>query len=148
MSKFFQSNKHLLVTIIIAIIFTAIGFFAGSKISQNKGRRNMMMGNPPGQMEFGGNNLKNGSGNRSNMGGNVMGEISSNDSNSITVKMANGSSKIVLFTEKTSINKATQAVFSDLKVGERVMIFGSTNTDGSVTAQNVQLNPIQNQPKN
>ena len=63
-------------------------------------------------------------------------------SDSITVKLQDGSSKIVLLSEKTEINKADQAKKDELTVGERVAVFGQENADGSVTAQNIQLNPI------
>lgn len=55
--------------------------------------------------------------------------------------MQDGSSKIVLFSDKTEINKAAEATKEDLKVGEKVAVFGTENSDGSVTAQNIQLNP-------
>ena len=71
----------------------------------------------------------------------VNGEIISSDDKSIIVKMQDGSSKIVLFSDKTEINKAAEATKEDLKVGEKVAVFGTENSDGSVTAQNIQLNP-------
>lgn len=71
----------------------------------------------------------------------VNGEIISADEKSVTVKLPDGGSKIVILSEKTSINKAAEATKEDLKVGEKVAVFGSENTDGSVTAQNIQLNP-------
>ena len=61
---------------------------------------------------------------------------------SVTVKLMDGTSKIVLFSDKTEINKAQQAQTADLKVGEKVMVMGQENSDGSVTAQNIQLNPV------
>ncbi len=70
----------------------------------------------------------------------VNGEIISSDDKSITVKLTDGSSKIVLVSEKTTINKASQATKVDLKTGEKVAVFGQQNTDGSVTAQRIQLN--------
>ena len=45
-----------------------------------------------------------------------------------------------------SINKAAAATKADLTVGQRVAVFGTTNTDGSVTAANVQLNPMMRGP--
>jgi len=77
----------------------------------------------------------------------INGEIIAQDDQSVTIKLAEGSSKIILLSSETSINQATQATVSDLKVGEKVAIFGQTNNDGSTTAQSIQLNPIQpNQP--
>lgn len=73
----------------------------------------------------------------------VAGEIISADDKSITVKLTDGSSKIVLLSDKTSINKASEVSKTDLKVGEKVSVFGQTNSDGSVTAQNIQLNPLE-----
>ncbi len=75
-------------------------------------------------------------------GGQVLGEITSVDDKSITVKNQDGSSKIVILSDKTEINKASEAAKTDLKIGEKVSAFGTTNSDGSVTAQNIQLNPI------
>ena len=71
----------------------------------------------------------------------VSGEILSVDANSLTVKLPDGSSKIVTFSDTTQINKADKATAADLKTGVTVAVFGTTNSDGSVTAQNIQLNP-------
>ena len=75
-------------------------------------------------------------------GGQVTGEVSSSDDKSITVKMADGSSKIILLSTTTSIIKSSEASKTDLTVGAKVGVFGQANPDGSVTAQNIQLNPI------
>jgi len=46
-----------------------------------------------------------------------------------------------LVSGQTSISKAEQATIADLKIGEKVAVFGPENSDGSVTASNIQLNP-------
>lgn len=74
--------------------------------------------------------------------GAVSGEIISNDGESITVKAQDGSTKIVLLAKSTSINKAAKGTKDDLKNGERVMVIGNQNSDGSVTADTIQLNPV------
>lgn len=88
--------------------------------------------------------VRNGQGQGVRFGGNrpVNGEIISVDEKSITVKMNDDSSRIVLINDQTQINQAQEATKSDLKVGEEVAAFGQENSDGSVTAQNIQLNPI------
>lgn len=71
----------------------------------------------------------------------VTGEIIQSDATSATVKLADGSTKIVILTDKTTINKAEAATKDDLKIGQTIAVFGSENSDGTVTAQTVQLNP-------
>jgi hypothetical protein len=45
----------------------------------------------------------------------------------------------VFFTDKTNIGKTTKAETSDLKENETVFIVGQENSDGSITAQNIQI---------
>lgn len=71
----------------------------------------------------------------------VSGEILNMDDTTMTVKLTDGSSRIILFTNKTIFNKTATVEKSELKVGEKIGVFGISNPDGSVTAQNVQLNP-------
>lgn len=127
-------QKNILITIILVAVVGGGAFFGGMKYQQSK------------QPAF----LRQGvQGQRTATGGNrqgfrpVNGEIISSDDKSITVKLQDGSSKIVLITDKTAINKAAEATKDDLKNGEKVAVFGQENTDGSVTAQNIQLNPTQ-----
>ena len=57
----------------------------------------------------------------------------------LDVKMQDGSTKIVILSEQTSINKASEGSKEDLKTGEQVTAFGTENSDGSVTAQNISI---------
>jgi flagellar basal body-associated protein FliL len=132
-----MKNKNIIITILLLIIVAGGAFFAGIKYQQKK------IPSFAGQFANG-QNLR--SGNGQTRTGNafrpVNGEIISADDKSITVKLQDGSSKIVLLSDSTQINKADTATKADLKVGETVAVFGSDNSDGSITAQNIQLNPI------
>jgi len=138
-------KNNLIVTILIALIVGVGGFFAGMKYQESK--------QPSFSRQFAGQQRQfvGQEGARTSQGqipGNrqgfrpVNGEIIAADDKSITVKMQDGSSKIVLFSDNTTINKAEQATKSDLKTGEKVAVFGQENSDGSVTAQSIQLNPV------
>jgi len=60
---------------------------------------------------------------------------------SITIKLSDGSSKIVLYTDKTTYEKSIDGSRTDLQNGQQVMVLGTQNSDGSITAQSVQINP-------
>ena len=72
-------------------------------------------------------------------GGFVDGEIISKDDKSVIVKLQDGSSKIVFFSDATEIGKIATGASSDLETGKTVAVNGSTNQDGSVTAKSIQL---------
>jgi hypothetical protein len=72
-------------------------------------------------------------------GGAVTGSIISSDANSITVKSADGSTKIVLVSPSTTISKFQSASVSDLTTGQNVIVTGTANSDGTVTATRVEL---------
>ena len=130
--------------VLIAVVFGGGGFFIGKSMAQSQAAASRTQ--LAGQFRAGGVGAS-GAGRAAGMrGGQILGTILSQDNNSITVQLADGSSKIVLISGTTSINQATAATAADLKVGERVSAFGSSNSDGSVTAQNIQINPMMRGP--
>lgn len=96
---------------------------------------------------FAGGNFQRFNGMMGNRGGGMMGRggatgtILSMDDKSITIKLIDGSSKIILFSDTTKYSDTKDAKKSDLKVGSEVAAFGTPNSDGSVTATNIQINP-------
>jgi hypothetical protein len=78
-------------------------------------------------------------GNRLAGGSATFGQIVSIDEQGLSVKMPNGSSKIILLAPSTKIVKTVEAVKDDLKTGVNVMAQGTANADGSITASSVQI---------
>lgn len=132
-----KKNVYL-IPIIVAIVVGAAAFFGGMKYQESRQPSGRQFANGQGARgQFGGGNAAGRNGFRP-----VAGEIIASDDSSITVKLQDGSSKIVFLSKKTSINKADTAQKTDLKTGEKVAVFGTDNSDGSVTAQTIQLNPM------
>lgn len=136
--------KNNIKIIAVAILFSAAGFFGGVKYQESKPAKfSAQLGS--GQIVRNGQRGQTGSGSNIMRGGlrPVNGEIISADEKSITVKLQDGSSKIIILSGKTQISTAQTVDRSSLKTGETVSVFGTENNDGSVTAQNIQLNPRQ-----
>lgn len=72
-------------------------------------------------------------------GGLVNGEVVSKDAQSVTVKLADGSTKIVFYSASTTVSKSATGTAADLTAGTGVLVTGTTNSDGSVTATRIQL---------
>jgi len=143
-----KTNKTNIVRMgIILVMAVAGGFVAGMKYQQGKGSS---VNGGQNTMQSAGRGIhNNGEGQQVVMGtqhrrdsGMVGGEIINQDDASITIKLDNESTKIVLFSEETGINMATEGSLENLAVGEQVVVFGQENSDGSVTATSIQLNPL------
>ncbi|MFH1129654.1 MAG: hypothetical protein V1686_02880 [Patescibacteria group bacterium] len=130
--------KKVLPLIIIGVIVIGLVFFVGFKIG---GKKSTTFGkNGPGTFTAG--DIVNGGMRSRNSGANfVNGEIISKDDTSITVKSRDGGSKIIFYSDVTEISKFISGVASDLGVGKTIMITGTTNSDGSITAKTIQLRP-------
>jgi len=74
-------------------------------------------------------------------GGATIGQIISKDATSITVSLASGGSKLIILDNTTPITKQAIGTLSDLAVGTNVMVTGTANPDGSVSATAVQIRP-------
>ena len=79
-------------------------------------------------------------------GGTTIGQIISKDATSITVSLAAGGSKIIFLDNTTPITKQTSGTMSDLAIGTNVVVTGTANTDGSVSATAVQIRPAVARP--
>ena len=89
-------------------------------------------------------------GNRTGAAGSgfTSGTIIAKDSTSITLQLpGTAGSKIIFYSDTTQIAKTTSGTANDLTTGTTVNVTGTTNSDGSVTAQNIQIRPAgQNGP--
>lgn len=131
-------NKTMIIAIALVILAGVGGFFGG--MQYQKSQANSRFGSYAGTTGQGGQFMMRRFGGQN--GANVVrGQIVSIDSNSITVELPDGSSKIIVVGSSTTFMKSTSGSLTDLKVGDMVMTFGTQNSDGSVTAQNVQINP-------
>ena len=138
-----MKNNVAVIVIIALLVGGGLGFFGG--MQYQKGQRSAAAAQFAAG-GFGARGFSGTAGARGRNGNGASGTILSADASSITVQLADGSSKIVLVTSSTSINKATQGSMSDLAVGTKVAAFGTTNSDGSITATNVQVNPMMRGP--
>lgn len=127
-----KKNNAIIISIIIAIIFAAGGFFAGMQYQKSQARSALAQGfgGAGGFRRFAGANGATGS-------APIRGTVLSTDASSITLKLADGSSKVIILSSGTGIVKSTTAKASDVKSGDTVTIIGTSNSDGTVTAQQV-----------
>jgi len=134
-----MEKKQIMITAGIGLFTFVLGFFGGTMYQKQSSpiqndaiarTRNFENG------ATGGTNSQN----RNTMRP-IIGEILAIDAQSITVKLADGSSKIVVTSPKTTAIKNEKVELKDLKSGEKIGVFGSENADGSVNALSVQINP-------
>ena len=127
-----MKKEHLALYVVITLVLMAGSYFVGTKHAASS--QQMRGGFAGGMMGGAGNRLRMG-------GGFVTGEVTAKDENTVTVKMRDGSSRIVLYSGTTQVMKSTSGAMDDVAVGSQVMVQGASNSDGSVTAQSIQIRP-------
>lgn len=147
---FIMEKKHILLgaTTIIAL---GAGFFGGvtyekQSIATYSSEQGVSMRGGAGNRAagFGGTGVRTGGGARgagSAGDGFSIGKILSHDNKSITIRTSDGGSKIVYFSDTTSISKSASTVSTDLSVGERVRVNGKSSPDGTISAENIDILP-------
>ncbi|MBI4733593.1 MAG: hypothetical protein HY779_02020 [Rubrobacteridae bacterium] len=151
-------KKNVVVLVVVVLLAGVGGFFGGMTYQKSQATTGFSQ---IGRNFQGGAGMPGGNGTaRGSMGQNangfgrpVDGEIIDIDDTSMTVKSQDGSTKIVVLSSKTKVNKATTISLEELKKGENVMVIGTTNSDGSVSAESISIGrlgfgrPIQQQPQ-
>ena len=137
MNKNKQIGLGVAGVIVLIVVFYVGMIYGGNNVRASINSRS-------GSMVFGQNGaggmrgIRNGGG---TMGGFIGGEIISKDDKSVIVKLQDGGSKIIFLDNNTKVTKSANGTLTDLTVGTSVSVTGTPNTDGSVTAQSVQIRP-------
>lgn len=84
---------------------------------------------------------QNGAGGFAAPAGMTFGQIEAIDGNTLTVTTQAGGTRTVQVTDTTLIEKNASVAVSDLAAGDTVIVSGSDNDDGSITARSVQVAP-------
>lgn len=143
-----MKSQHIIFIILVCLAITGGAFYGGlqyAKANVKPGQANQLV-RMQGQGMRGGQGMPGGVGANRNMGGFTVGEVLSKDANSLVIKLSDGGSKIVFFSASTTVSKMADGSMEDVVQGTNIMITGSSNQDGSVTAKTLQLRPKMEMP--
>ncbi len=139
-----MNKKTLLVGVVLLVVVVGVGSFYGGMV-YGKGLNKSMAGrnfNGPMGANIAGMGQRGDMANRAGIaGGFISGEVISQDNQSITVKLKDAGTKIVFFSTSTQVMKTSVGLTSDISVGSNLTITGKANSDGTLTAQSIQIRP-------
>lgn len=143
-----SKQNPILIGGVMLIVGVAGGFFGGVQYQKTKtptfGNFRMMGDRGGNFMQRGGSGA---AGSRMAGLNRVMGEVLTVDETTITVKLPDGGSKLILLSDNTKFTKMDEGTKAEVAVGKNISVFGTTNSDGSVTATDVSLGiPIRAMP--
>ena len=129
-------NKNtMMVLAIVLIVLAGVGGFVGGMQYQKTNSSSNFAGGANGtfRQRFGmmGQNGQNFRPER--------GQVISFSNGTMTLKLSDGSTKLIVLPSNTNYLKTDTASQSDIKTGDTVTVLGTQNSDGSVTAQDVQV---------
>ena len=125
---------------IVVIVIAAAAFLGGMKYS---GMSNTAGPGPGGAFT----GRVGGPDDRARGAGFAVGTVTAMDAQSLTLSIQgpeNGAaqgSKIIIMASSTKVGKFVEGSSNDLIVGTNIMVSGTPNSDGSITATNIQIRP-------
>lgn len=147
-----NSNMVIPVAVVACVLVGGISFWGGMKYQSSKnfggqfaaGNFQNLTPEQRQQRFAQGGMMGGGAGRRGGMMGGanfVAGEVLSKDDKSVTVKLPDGGSKIIFLSATSKVMKSTEGSLSDIQVGSNISANGKANSDGSITAESLQLRP-------
>lgn len=143
-----MKNTNLVIgCMVTAVVVGGVSFYGGTLYQKSKitsqfgarGNRNFSQG----QNGQAGNQKNPSAPAMMGRGGAVMGEVTAKDDKTLTVKMSDGSSRIVVISDSTTYRISNEANLEKIVVGTKIATFGTANSDGSTTASSIEINPLQ-----
>ncbi len=131
-------QKTYQIVLVVIVSFT-LGFYGGG-VYQDSNTSAGMTEQSERQMRFQGG--ANGSPRGMSRSPLLTGEVIAKDDTSLTLKLRDGGSKIVFYSPKTTTTKTATTSVNEIVLGAIISVNGNANTDGSLTANAIQLNPL------
>lgn len=134
-----MKKNNLVITLAVALVVGVFGFIGGMQYQKSKTVKNTQgFGNQRGEVvRQKGNGIQ--AGNRAGANRPVSGEIVDMDETSITVKIQDGSTKILTYSDSTVVNKTSEGSIADLSIGDTISVVGQESSQGTITAQTISL---------
>lgn len=119
-------KREILFLIILILVATA-AFYGGMKYQQSKMPQRIFF-------QRGGQTIQ-------AREGMFYGEVISKDEKNLTLKLPDGSTRIVFLSEQTEFLKTTEGDLNDIEVGKQIMIIGNQTIEGAFVAEQIHLSP-------
>ena len=126
-------KKNVIILIIAIVIAGAGGFYGGMQY-----QKGVKVSAAAGAARAGFTGTRTGRTGAAGAGF-TSGQILAKTDNSLTIKVATGGSEIVFLAPSSQIMQSSTTTIASLNVGQNIMVTGTTNSDGSVTAKTVQV---------
>ncbi len=137
-------KKNVSIILVTALVMGLSSFYLGMQYAQSQGVGTQSLRGANGNPSGGGFRGRG----ANDRGNGVAGEILSKDDKSVTLKLRDGGSSIVFFSDSTAITKSISGTKDDLVIGKTVFVSGDKNSDGSMNAKTIQLRPFDVSPNN
>jgi hypothetical protein len=138
-----KSATRFITPILALVAALAVGGITGVLIGQNTAQSSAPAGFTPGQFPgggAGGNGGGPGGGNGGAPGGFgdvTSGTVTSVDGTTVTITLQDGSTVTISTTADTTVTKTVDATVSDLAAGEEIIVTGTKDASGNVTATSI-----------
>ena len=145
--------QHNIKVVAVVLLVGGISFYGGFSFGKSKASTLTAGGATINEQLSGARGAFGGGSRGGSRAGFLTGDIIAKDDMSITVKMrvpqnassspsnvgVESGSKIIFFSGTTDIGKQTKGSTDDLTTGETVTVMGTPNSDGSLTANSIQI---------
>lgn len=138
-----MNTKQTVSILLLAVTIGGIGFYGGSVYAKQKASSTKVLGARNGAImpSAGAGQRVGRQAGSGAFGAMTTGKVLTKDATGLVIELQDVGSKNVLFASSTQIMQMTTVSLDAVTEGAQVMISGSTNTDGSITASRIQLMP-------